>query len=265
MRLGIIAGYGEIPLIAAKSAKEQGYEVYTVALYDSSYSLLENISDGIIRLSIGQASKILKYLKTSEADSVIFIGKIDKDVILEKPRFDLKAARFMAGLINNKDDTIMHKVGEEFEKNGFKVLKQTDFLSDLLAPEGVYSKKKPDDAAWADINFGFEMAKEIGRLDIGQTVVVRNCAVMAVEAIEGTNRAVERGCRLAKKNAAVVKAYRPAQDERFDIPVVGVDTIKNIADNKGGILAVEAGKTFIVDFEACVKLADKHNIIFLGI
>jgi DUF1009 family protein len=190
---------------------------------------------------------------------------VNKTLLFSDLKFDLTAVKLLATLRNRKDDTIMDAICSEMESKGISILEQTEGLDCLYLDEGVYSKKKPSKDQMEDILFGYEMAKELGRVDIGQTVVVKDRAVMALEAIEGTDKAIARGCTLAKKDAVVVKCAKPGQDLRFDIPTVGVDTLRNIVDNDGRILAVEAGKTFVVDKEACIKFADENKLIFLAV
>lgn len=264
MKIGLIAGYGKISLIAARILSANDHDVVIIALSESVSENLAPYSRKIYTVSVTQIKKILKILKEEDIKSVLFAGKITKELIYSNLKFDMLAVKTLLNLKDRKDDTIMLAVVDLLKNEGIKVLKQTEILKSLLAGKGVFTKKKPDKKQLEDIRFGLDSAIELGRLDIGQTVVVKNKAVMAVEAIEGTDAAIERGCRLARGKAVVVKTAKPRQDERFDVPTVGIDTLKKIADNNGSVLAVEAGKTFVVDFEECVKFADKHGLIFLS-
>lgn len=264
MKVGLIAGYGKLSLITAKILSEKGYDVVIIALSESVSENLSPYNSKIYTVSVTQIRKILKILKDEGIKNVLFAGKITKELIYSNLKFDMLAVKTLLNLKDRKDDTIMLAVVELLKNEGIEVLKQTDILKGLLAEKGVFSKKKPDKKQSEDIQFGLISAIELGRLDIGQTVVVKNKAVMAVEAIEGTDAAIERGCRLARGKAVVVKTAKPRQDERFDVPTVGVDTLKKIADNNGSVLAVEAGETFVVGFEECVKFADQHGLIFLS-
>lgn len=264
MKIGLVAGNGNITTRAAEIITNNGHDLIIVALSSEIKNNLSKYSNEISVISPLKVGGIIKYLKKLGAEGVIFIGKVDKTLIFKRPGFDMTSLKLYRKVKSKKDDTIMHAIGAEFEENGLKVLSQTEYLEPILAPLGVYSKRKPDDLVMGDVVFGFEMAKAIGALDIGQTVVVRDKAVMAVEAIEGTDAAIERGCTLAGKEAVIVKVYRSTQDDRFDIPTVGVDTLRKIVDNNGTALAVESGKTFIVDFEDCVEYADKNNLIFMS-
>jgi len=265
LKTALIAGYGVIPLIAAENLIKMGDNLLVIPLYEevtADFSSLENAE--IKQFSVTQVGKIIKTMRSAGVQRVLFAGKVNKSLLFSDIKFDITAVKLLASTINRKDDTLMQAVCEEMEANGIEVMKQSDVLKEMFLESGVYSKKKPSKDHLADIDFGMEIAKELGRLDIGQTVVVKDKAVMALEAIEGTDEAVKRGCQLAKKDAVVVKCSKPSQDERFDIPTVGVDTLMNLSDNNGRVLAVEAGKTFVVDKQACIKFADEHKIIFLA-
>jgi DUF1009 family protein len=178
---------------------------------------------------------------------------------------DMKAIKLLFSLRDRADDTIMNAVVNELEKNGIILRSTTDFTRNLLATAEVMTLRKPSKNELKDIEFGLDIAKGMGLLDIGQTVVVKDMAVMAVEAIEGTDEAIKRGGRLAEKNAIVVKVSKPRQDLRFDVPVVGVDTLHSMKKVAAKVLALEAGKCIIVDKEKFIKEADKEGIVVVGI
>ncbi|KAA0257737.1 DUF1009 domain-containing protein [Deferribacter autotrophicus] len=265
MKIGLLAGYGQLPLIAIRNLKAEGHFVVTIAFNEEINTDLSFVSDKIYTFSVGQAGKVLNTLEKESVEAVLFAGKINKSLLYSNLKLDLFSMKVLMSLKDRKDDTIMLKIVELLEERGIHVLKQTDVFKDLIVEEGVLTKKKPSKNELKDIEFGFEMAKEIGRLDIGQTVVVKDMAVMAVEAIEGTDEAIKRGCMYAKKDGVVVKVAKPSQDLRFDVPTVGVDTLKNMKDNGGKILALEAGKTFIVDKEKCVEFANQNKMVILGV
>lgn len=254
-----------MPLLVRRELVRSGKEFFMIALSDKVASYLEPECGKLPVFSPIQVGKVIKTLKQENVTEAVFAGKVDKSVLFGRLCFDTTLFKLLFKVKDYKDDTLMGAVRDEFETNGISVLKQTDVLSGFLAPKGQISSRKPDKEEETDIEFGFSMAKKIGELDIGQTIVVRKRAVMAVEALEGTDEAIIRGCRLAQEKGVVIKIKRPFQDDRFDIPVVGVDTLKQIADNKGSVLAVEAGSTFIVDYEGCKSFADTHGIAFLGI
>jgi len=265
LKIGLIAGYGEISLVAARNLKEKGYSVIAIALSEAISEDIKLFTDKLYTVSVTQVKKILKILKSENITEIVFAGKVTKELIYNDLKFDLLAVKTLFKLKDRKDDTIMNAVIDLLKKEGITVLRQTEILKDILVKKKVISKKKPSKKQMEDVYFGFRIAKELGRLDIGQTVVVKDKAVMALEAIEGTDAAIVRGCRLAKKDAVVVKTAKPQQDERFDVPTVGVDTLKKISDNKGSLLAIESGKTFVVNEKECAEYADKNGLIFISI
>lgn len=264
MSVGLIAGYGRLPLIAYNKLKEIYGDVVVVTITEESTVNFKNISGKSYEYSVGQVGKIIKIFKKEGVTEILFAGKVNKTLLYKNLKLDFTAIRLLFTLENRNDDTIMLKLVDEFAKNGITILKQTDILGDLFLPEGVYSKKKPSRSIYEDILFGYRVAKELGKLDIGQTVVVKKKAVMALEAIEGTDAAIERGCRLAKEGSVVVKVSKPNQDSRFDVPTVGIDTLKKISDNKGTCLAIEAGFTFVVDVEEVINFCDEKGLIFIS-
>ena len=154
---------------------------------------------------------------------------------------------------------------EEFEKKGISILDQTLFIKNLMIPSGVLGKLQPTPEQIEDVNYGYWLAKESGKLDIGQSVVIKDKMIMTVEAIEGTDKCIKRGCKIAKKNARIIKVAKPAQDQRFDIPAIGLRTLRTMKKYKADLIAVEAGETIIVDQEEVVKYANKHNIVIMAV
>ncbi|TCK62441.1 LpxI family protein [Seleniivibrio woodruffii] len=266
MKVAVVAGYGVLPKLAAENLLKKGHSVLVVAL-DEAVSIGFSDVQGIDleKISVTQIGKLLKLLKKYNTESVLFAGKVNKTLIYSNLKFDLLAVKILAGLRNRKDDTVMDAVCKLITENGMQIMDQTYALDSLYLEKGIYTKKRPTKEQEEDIAFGYDTAKELGRLDIGQTVVIKNKAVMALEAIEGTDLAIERGCRLAKEGAVVVKCAKPSQDLRFDIPTVGVDTLKILSDNNGVVLAVEAGRTFVVDIDKCIRFADENNIVIVAI
>jgi len=265
LRTGLIAGYGTLPLIAAENLIKDGHDLCVIALYEEVTSDFSGLNVPVEKLSVTQVGKIIKTLKKNNVDRVLFAGKVNKSLLFSDLKFDVTAMKLLATTRDRKDDTLMNAVCDELQKNGISIMEQSDALYSLYLEKGIYSKKKPTKEQLEDVEFGLAVARELGRLDIGQTVVVKDKAVMALEAIEGTDKAVERGCRLAKKDGVVVKCAKPGQDKRFDIPTVGVDTLKNLADNGGRLIAVEAGATFVVDVTNCIRFANENKLIFMAI
>jgi DUF1009 family protein len=173
--------------------------------------------------------------------------------------------KLLFSLRDRSDDSILLAIARELKKDGISLLNTTDFTSTLLTPEGILTKEGPTENEWKDIAFGWKIAKEIGRLDIGQTVVVKNQAVMALEAIEGTDEAIRRGGRLSGSGAVVIKVSKPQQDMRFDVPVVGLDTLRAMLDVQARVLAVETGKSIILKREILIREAGEAGISIVGV
>jgi DUF1009 family protein len=264
LKIGLLAGYGDLPLYVAKNLKKLGYEIVTIAFNEEITVDLSNYSSKVYTISVGQAGRVIKTLKKESVNKIIFAGKINKTLLFSNLRLDFYAVKLLMKLKDRKDDTIMLSIVEALANEGIEVVKQTEILGNLLIGPRVLSKKQPTKSELKDIEFGYKIAKEMGRLDIGQTVVVKDMAVMAVEAIEGTDAAIERGCELAKKNAVVVKVSKPNQDERFDVPTVGLDTLKNLYNNGGKVLAIEANKTLLVDMNKCIAYANDNSLVLIS-
>lgn len=259
-RFALIAGAGEIPQILASSAKSQGASFVAIALTEAAIAPLDSFADRVYRLSIGQVGKIIKTIKKEGIEKVVFIGKVKKDLLFEKIRFDLKALKLLASLRNRNDDTIMLAIVDEFAKNGIEVVDQTTYLRQMMPKEGILTKRKPTNEEWDDIRYGMDMAKRSASLDIGQTVVVRNLSIMAVEAIEGTDEAIIRGGALAKRAAVVAKVAKPDQDQRFDVPTVGMKTLDSMSSVGAKVLSIEAERTFFLKLDEVVARADALGI-----
>lgn len=263
--LGILSGIGHLPVEVAKSAKGLGYQVVAVGVVPDIDEELPKEADVYYDINIGKIGKIISTLKKHKITKVTMIGKVTKEVLYKAGAIvpDLRAIKILATVPDRKDDTIMNAIVKELESEGIHVMEQTELIKPLLPAPGVLTRRKPTEAELADMEFGFAMAKAIGGLDIGQTVVVKNRAVMAVEAIEGTDACILRGGFLGKGGVIVAKAAKPSQDQRFDIPGFGVKTMESMIHAGATGIVIEAGNTLIADREKTVALADEHNITIL--
>lgn len=267
-KLGLIAGMGGLPLALASEARKMGHYIVAIALQPPADESLKPLVDEFHKISVGRFGGLLSLLKKQSITNVVMAGKIPKTLLYEnKARIipDLKAVKLLFSLKNHSDDTIMSAVVRELESKGITVHNTTDFTKDLLVTEGVMTRSQPSRKDLQDIDFGWGIAKNIGGLDIGQTVVVKNLAVMAVEAIEGTDMAISRGGKLAEKDGVVIKVSKPQQDMRFDVPVVGIETLRTMKKVSAKVLALEADKCIIVDRELFIKEADKSGIVVVGV
>ncbi len=263
--IGIIAGGGQFPKLFAEAAKKAGREVVIVAHQGESWPELETIADRFCWVKLGQLGRIISFFREHGVTEAVFLGAITKTKIFKDVWPDLKGLTLWNKIDARQDDAILRAVAEVLEKEGIHVLESTLYLKDLLFPKGVLTKKKPTAEQMEDIRFGWQTARAIGSLDIGQCVVVRDRTVLAVEAIEGTDAAITRGGALGKEKVVVVKVKKPKQDFRFDLPAIGVKTIESISTVKGAVLAVETGQSLLFDREAVIEAANRAGIVVVGV
>ena len=255
--IGLVAGGGPFPLLVAEAAKKQGLRVVAVAHMGETDPSLSSSVDEIVWIKLGQLGHLIKALKKNRVTKCLMAGTIKKRRMFENITPDLKGLTVMSKLAIFHDDGILRAVADELAGEGIEIVSSTYCLPELLAPPGCLTKRKPTQAEREDIAFGFRIAKELGRLDMGQCVVVKKKTVLAVEAIEGTDETILRGGSLASENAVVVKVSKPQQDLRFDVPSVGLDTVKIMAQVKASVLAIEAGKTLIFDKHEMISYANQ--------
>jgi len=264
-KIGLIAGKSKFPLIFAQAAREQGLEVVAAAHHGETDPGLATLVDAIRWVYVGQLGKIIKFFQQTGVTQAVMAGGITKGRLFSHLRPDLRALKILSRVSHVGDDGILRAVAAEMENSGITIVSPTLLLTHLVAPVGVLSRRRPSAAEMADVRFGWHLAKEIGRLDIGQCVVVRRQACLAVEAIDGTDATIRRGGTLAGEKAVVVKVSKPSQDLRFDVPAVGLDTITVMVEVKASVLAVEAGKTLIFDRTEMLQAADRAGIAIIGL
>jgi len=263
-RIGLIAGNGRFPIIFADNARRLGYTVSAVAHIGETAPELEQHVERIHWVKIGQFNKLIDALKEDGVRHAVMLGGIKKTHVFNV-RPDLRALAIAARLRALKDDAILREVAAELESEGIAIRDSTFGLGDMLVAEGALTKRQPDAREWEDIRFGWQMAVEMGRLDIGQCVVIKDRMVVAVEAVEGTDAAIRRGGTLAREGAVVVKRCKPQQDLRFDLPAVGPGTIDVMAEVQATALALEAGRTVVIDREDMLARATRAGIAIVGI
>lgn len=265
-RLGVIAGEGKLPSILARSAREQGYSVVAFALTQLAEARIQPHCEKVFQIAPGQLGRNLKLMKGEGVNFIVFVGKVPKMAMLRNlHKFDWEALQELSKLNDFSDDSINFLAGDIAEKHGVKVLTQSEFLRELFPNVGQLAKRQPTAAEYADIQYGMRIAKELARLDIGQTVVVRDQMVVAIEAIEGTDECIKRSVVMAEGPVVVCKVSKPNQDQRFDIPTVGMNTLQSmLAKKPGGCLAIEANETMCVDLEEMVAFADEHGIAIVS-
>jgi len=264
-KIGIIAGGGQFPLLFARAAREQGRQVFIAAHKGESSPELEGAADGFCWVKLGQLGKIINFFRREGIKEAVLLGTITKTRIFKDIWPDIKGLTLWNRIKIRQDDQILRAVAEALLDEGISILESTLYLRHLLFPKGVLTRKKPTPAQLGDIRFGWRMAREVGRLDIGQCVVVRDRTVLAVEAIEGTDATIRRGGSLGKEQAVVVKVRKPGQDFRFDLPAIGTGTIESMEQVKAAVLAVEASQALLFDGESVIDRADRAGLVVVGV
>ncbi len=264
-RIGLIAGNGRFPIIFADNARKLGYHVSAVAHEGETEPELASHVDRIHWIKIGQINKLIKAFKEDGVHQAVMLGGIKKTHVFTTIRPDFRTLALAARLALWKDDDILREFAKELEREGIAICDSTFGLEGILVEEGTLTACVPTEKEWEDIRYGWEVAHDIGRLDIGQCVVIKDRVVVAVEAVEGTDGAIKRGGELAKEGAVVVKRSKPQQDLRFDLPAIGPRTIEVMASVKASVLAVEAGRTILLDREILLDKARSARIAIVGI
>ncbi len=263
--IGLIAGGGQFPLLFADAARKRGRTVAAICHHNETALELEGQVNAACWVKLGQLGKIIKFFKQQGVQETVFCGTITKSRIFKDILPDLKGLTLWNKIDRRMDDAILRAVAGVLEEENIQVLASTCYLEHLFFPKGVLTRKKPNREQLEDIRFGWEIGQGIGRLDIGQCVVVRERSVLAVEAMEGTDATITRGGKLSGSGAVVVKLKKPGQDFRFDLPATGVKTVETLAAVKGSVLAVEAGQSLLFDREAMVAAANRASIVVIGL
>jgi DUF1009 family protein len=258
--LGIIAGNGVYPRLLADSARQAGVKkIVAAAFTDETDPSLEKHVDLIEWMRVGQLSRLLKFFQAQQVRHVIMAGQIAPKNLFDL-RPDWKALLMLARLKERNAESIFAAIGAELRKIDIELLPATSFLENYLAPSGLICGPQLTRREEEDVDLGWKTAKEIARMDVGQTVVVKSGTILAVEGLEGTNEAIKRGGKLAREDAVVVKVAKPNQDMRFDVPVIGVETIRVASEAKVRVIALEAGKTLLLERDAIIDLAQAGGI-----
>jgi len=264
-KIGVIAGGGQFPLLFIDAARDSGKESVVVGFKGETSDEVVNAADQFCWVKLGQLGKVIKYFKNNSVSEAVFLGTITKTRIFRDIFFDFRGLSLWNKIDKRHDDAILRAVASVLEEDGITIIESTRYLGKLLFPSGLLTKKKPNKKQIEDIEFGWKMAKAIGKLDIGQCVVVRDRTVLAVEGIDGTDSTILRGGNLGKEKVVVVKVHKPGQDFRFDLPATGLETIESMKKVNGAVLAVEAGKSLMFDSEEVIRQADMAGIIVVGI
>ncbi len=263
--IGLIAGNGKLPILLGQSIRKEGHRLVAVAHTGETRKDLKGYVDALQWIQVGQMEPIIRFFREEQVGDVLLAGGVSKTHFFSGLQPDARALKVLSRLKDKKDDALLRAIAEEIESEGMHVVSPGLFLREHLAPRGCWSQRQPTEREKKDIAFGWELAKQMGALDIGQSVVVKDQIILAVEAIEGTDAAIRRGGKLGRGEVAVIKICKPAQDERFDLPVIGPATLRVLKKGGGSLLAVEAGKTLVMDKEKVIREADRNRICLVGI
>lgn len=264
-KIGLIAGSGNFPLIFSSEAKSKGHEVIAVCHEGETSSEIEKIADKTYWIKLGQLGSLISVFKDNSVKYVALAGGISRVRHFGDVKLDLRGSALLLKLRSTKDDVIMRGIADELHSEGIEVVPCTIFLSSLITTDGVLTSKKPNSDEMNDIEVGIEAIKAMSSQDIGQLVVVREGVIVAVEAVEGSNEAIIRGGTLGGKGAVVIKCAKTSQDMRFDVPTIGLKTIEIMKQVKARVLAIESGRSIILDKNEVLKKANESDISIIGI
>ncbi len=266
MRYGLIAGNGRFPFLVLEGARAEGVEMAVAAIREETDPGIETIAGTMEWISVGHLGKLIKFFRREGVTHVIMAGQVKHVQIFRLNALpDLRMARMLARLKRRNTDALIGAVAEELAAEGMTLIDSTAFLGPLLAPPGTITRRSPNKHESADIEYGLHVATELARLDLGQTIVVKNQAVVALEAMEGTDATIRRAAELVRgRPLTVIKVAKPDQDMRFDVPVIGLETIKTLLDCHVTALSLTAGKTLIFDRDQTIAAADRHRISIVG-
>src|SRR5499426_2693050 len=265
MKLGLIAGNGKFPFLVLEGAKRAGASVAVAAIREETDPAIEKLADSVTWVGIGQLGKMLRFFKAEGVDKAIMAGQVKHVQIFSRAVPDVRMLKMLLRLPRRNTDALIGAVAAELASEGIELIDSTYFLKDQLPQAGTLTKRSPDARERADIEYGLTIANEIARLDLGQTIVVRDRACVAIEAMEGTDAVIRRAGQLVRGRLTVVKIAKPDQDMRFDVPVVGVPTIQTMADGGATCLCLTAGKTLMFDRAEMVKVASRHKIAIAAV
>lgn len=265
MKFGLIAGNGRFPFLVLEGARRQGASLAVVAIKEETDKSIEEAAEKLVWVGIGQLGKMISFFKKEGVTKAIMAGQVKHIQIFSGALPDLRMVKMLWHLPQRNTDALIGGVADEMAKEGIELIDSTHFIQDQLAQEGVLTKRQPNENERGNIEYGLKVANEIARLDLGQTIVIRARACVAIEAMEGTDAVIKRAGELAKGKLTVVKVAKPNQDMRFDVPVVGVPTIRTMIEAGATCLCLTAGKTLMFDKEEMIKLADDNKITIVAV
>jgi hypothetical protein len=265
-KYGLIAGNGRFPFLVLEGARAEGVEMAVAAIKEEADPQIEGLAPALEWISVGHLNRLIKFFKAHGVTRAIMAGQVKHVQIFKLNALpDLRMARMLARLKRRNTDALIGAVCDELESEGITLLDSTTFLQPLLARPGALSKRSPNKHELADIEYGIHVAMELGRLDLGQTIVVKNQAVVALEAMEGTDAAIRRAAELVHgRPLTVIKVAKPNQDMRFDVPVIGLQTIETLRQCHVTAMSLTADKTLIFDRDETISAANQHRIAIVA-
>jgi UDP-2,3-diacylglucosamine hydrolase len=263
--IGLIAGNGRFPLIFAETAKREGVRVVAVAHRGETEGAIDGLVDAVTWVRVGELGKMIRAFRDAGVKRAVMAGGLSKAGVFRGGLPDLRGAMFLARMRSFRDDALLRGVAAEFESDGIAIVPSTTFLSSIVTGEGRLGRVAPKRREWRDVAYGFRLAKEVGRFDVGQSVVVRGGVALAIEGMEGTDACIRRGGELGHGDVVVVKVSKPGQDLRFDVPAVGPKTIASMIEARATVLALEAQRTILLDRQALIADADRAKIAVVGV
>ena len=265
MRYGLIAGNGKFPFLVLEGAHKIGAEMAVAAIREETDPEIERVADSVTWVGIGQLGRMLRFFKNEGVEKAIMAGQVKHVQIFSSAVPDVRMLKMLLRLPRRNTDALIGAVAGELASEGIELIDSTYFLKDQLPQPGTLTKREPDERERGDIEYGLEIAREIARLDLGQTIVIRDRACVAIEAMEGTDAVIRRAGQLVRGRLTVVKIAKPDQDMRFDVPVVGIPTIESMVESAATCLCLTAGKTLMFDREEMLHLADKNGIAITAV
>jgi DUF1009 family protein len=264
MQFGLIAGNGQFPFLTIEGARRAGVRLAIVAIKEETDPKIDECGFPVKWVGIGQLGKMISFFKEQQVEKALMCGQVKHVQIFSGALPDMRMVKMLWNLPRRNTDSLIGGVADEMAKEGIELIDSTYFVRDNLAGAGILAKRKPNEQEIENIEYGLALASEIARLDLGQTIVVRGKACVAIEAMEGTDATIRRAGELAKGKLTVVKVAKPDQDMRFDVPVVGLPTIQTMIDAGATCLSVTASKTLIFHRAEMLALANKHKIAIVG-
>src|SRR6186713_793 len=264
MKFGLIAGNGQFPFLVVEGARKQGASLAVAAIKEETDKRIDDVADDVQWIGIGQLGKMISYFKSRGVTKAIMAGQVKHVQIFSGALPDVRMLKMLWNLPRRNTDSLIGGVADELAKEGIELIDSTYFTRDHLAPAGPLTKRRPSDEELQNIEYGLHIAHEIARLDLGQTIVVRSKACVAIEAMEGTDATIRRAGELANGKLTVVKVAKPDQDMRFDVPVIGLPTIETMIEAGATCLSITTGKTLIFDREAMLERANDAKISVVG-